>query len=144
MTWTYNNAPDTTTDAGKRDFVRWLVKDITASRPLVTDEAIAAALVTEGSVFRAAALCCEALADAESGESLSVGDLTISGTQTSYAALAKSLRARADTAVTPFVGGISVADKDTQEADTDRVTPAFTRTLFDNPEASQSPDQAST
>lgn len=143
MTWTYNNAPDTTTDAGKRDFVRWLVKDITASRPLVTDEAIAAAILTEGSVFRAAALCCEALADAESGESLSVGDLTISGTQTSYAALAKSLRARADTAVSPVIGGISITDKEALDTDTDRVAPAFTRTLFDNPDAEQT-DVAST
>lgn len=36
--------------------------------------------------------------------------------------------------VTPWAGGISVASKDTYNADTDRVMPVFTRTVFQHPD----------
>ena len=35
--------------------------------------------------------------------------------------------------VSPYAGGISVSDKETQEEDTDRVVPAFNRTLHTHP-----------
>ena len=36
----------------------------------------------------------------------------------------------------PYLGGVSVSDRQAVEADTDRVAPAFTRGMLDNPRAS--------
>ena len=46
---------------------------------------------------------------------------------------ATQLRSRIALSAIPFAGGISIAAKQTQEADTDRVAPAFTAALHDAP-----------
>jgi hypothetical protein len=138
MTWTYNGAPDTTTVSGRRDAVRRLVKDIDNSvRELVSDEEIAFALGQYGNnIYRAAAFVCDWLATGQ-GSSKSVGDLSISGLDENYTALSRRYVMLADQRVAPYAGGISEADMETQESDTDRVPPAFTRNLHEDEETSE-------
>lgn len=109
--------------------MRLLVRDTVESSPKLTDEAIKALLDQHGnSIYRSAALACELLG-AGTAKSKSVGDLSISGLGETYLALAKRYRLLADSAVSPYAGGIAVSDKETRVADTDRVTPIFTRTM---------------
>jgi len=70
---------------------------------------------------------------ARTAESKSVGDLAISGFGKSWRELAIEYNLHADRHVVSYAGGLSISDKDRQEDDTDRVQPAFTRTLFRNP-----------
>lgn len=59
-----------------------------------------------------------------------VEDVSVSYDPSHFRALAKRLRARAALHnLVPYAGGISIADKETREADGDRVAPAFTREL---------------
>lgn len=132
MTWTFIGAPDTSSTGGRRDAVRLLIPDITATRQLVTDEAIAFWLTQSGqSVYRAAAHACRSLADAGMGTAMSVGDLSISGNTKTWAEKARSLDLQASLGATPYAGGITRSDKETDETDSDRVTPFFAR-LQDN------------
>lgn len=63
-----------------------------------------------------------------------VEDISVSYDPSHFRALAKRLRTRAAmTNLVPYAGGISIADKDTQTDDTDRVAPAFTRELHSYP-----------
>jgi hypothetical protein len=131
VTWTYNAAPDTSSTAGRRDFVRLLIRDTVDStgRHKLQDEEIAGLLAQHGnSIYRAAALACDLLG-AGTAKSKTVGDLSISGLGETYAALGKRYRFLADSAVMPYAGGISVSDKETRIADTDRVTPIFSRNM---------------
>jgi len=62
-----------------------------------------------------------------------VGDLEISYDNSSeWRALAKQLRIRGLVRISPYSGGISVSDKDSQAADTDYDAPSFKRGQFDN------------
>jgi len=64
-----------------------------------------------------------------------VGDLSIgqSGIYLRYRALEKQLRAQGVRRIAPYAGGISVAGKDSDYADSDMVTPVFRVGQFDNP-----------
>lgn len=133
MTWTYNATPDTSSTGGRRDAVRLLLKDTNASSPLLQDEELAFYLTENGSnVWRAAADAADALA-AREADSKSVGDLAISGFGTNWANVASKYRMRANSQVAPYAGGISLADKQAFEDDTDRVRPAFTRSAMEMP-----------
>ena len=51
MTWTYDNAPSTTSASGRRDAVRYLIGDTDSEvTPTLSDEEIAFSFVNEGSV----------------------------------------------------------------------------------------------
>ena len=132
MTWTF-----TSTDmSGSREQIRTRIGDTDTNDQLLTDEQIAYALSDEGSVRAAAALAAEwisALCSRKADKS--VGDLQISYSARAeqYASLAASLRARTARTVLPYFGGISQTTKDTREADTDRVKPAFTVDMLDEP-----------
>jgi hypothetical protein len=113
--------------------VRLLLKDNTTARELLQDEEIAFYLTQNGNnLYRAAADAARSLASRE-GKSKSVGDLSISGLGDTWLLVASEFERRADGQATPYAGGISVADKQTYEQDTDRVTPAFTRGLHNTP-----------
>lgn len=119
----------------RRDAVRLLIKDTQSSRPRLQDEEIKFFLDQTGNnLYRAASRACLALADAMA-VSKSVGDLSISSGEQSdtFRVLATEYNALADRLVNPFAGGLSIGGKQRVEADTDRVVPAFTKTLFDNP-----------
>jgi len=133
MSFTYGGAPSTATSTGRRDVVRLLLKDVSSGTALFNDAEISFFLTHHGNnVWRAAASAAQGLA-ARTAESKQVGDLAISGFGKSWREVAMDYKAHADAHVTNYAGGISISDKETAEQNTDRVPPAFTRTLFQNP-----------
>ncbi len=134
MTWTYNLSPGTASADERRDAVRVLIKDTVVTSAKLQDEEIAFFLAQSGnSVWRAAARACRALADAAASR-ISVGDLSIADQSIGYLDWAKSYDRQADMGATAFAGGISVTDRDNRDQDTDRIKPAFTRSLDRTPE----------
>lgn len=136
MTWTYANNPSGST----RDMVRFLIGDTDNTDQQLSDEEISALLSTFGTARSAAEHAARALAAKFTRlVSKSVGDLSIQYQQraAAYRELAADLKASHATAgVTLFAGGISKADRETRDADTDRVKPRFDRGKFDNAGAS--------
>jgi hypothetical protein len=136
MTWTYTGDPSNS----DRDKVRFLIGDTNTADQLVTDEEIAWAL-TEGGVYYAAAITSRSIAasfsrrvDFEVSKDLKV---FYAKAAENYNKLADKLESKASrVSGTPYAGGISVADKETQEANTDRVEPAFSTSDFMNNEDS--------
>lgn len=143
--WTYVDPSATSKDA-----VRLLTGQTSSGdEVLLYDEEITYALNNRDTTDAAAAWCLEMLASryATFPASKQVGQLGIT-----YHERANQLRksaavlrtAAALGSFTPFVGGTSVADKKARQQDTDRVTPAFERGQFDNPDAGDPVSQAST
>lgn len=133
MTWTYSGNPN----GSDRDAVRFLIGDTDNDDPLLQDEEIAYILTLETNVNMAAAKACRAIAAtfARKATRKNVGDLSIdySMRQQNYLDLAKKLESDAAIVLArPYCGGISQSDKDNRNADTDRVTPAFTKNQMDN------------
>ena len=101
------------------------------------DEDIDVLLSDHGSKERAAIAAARALGAKYARKSdKTVGRFSISASQISknYFELAKQLEqqlSRTVGGVAMYAGGISIADKDTEKADTDRVAPAFERGQFD-------------
>lgn len=94
-----------------------------------------------GSALAAAPHAARALAAAAADEvSKAVGDLRIEAQQrfTNYTTLAASLEKQGSLGGVPFAGGISIAQKQSVEQDSDRVVPAFRVGLHDNPTVSTS------
>lgn len=136
MAWSYDGDPS----ASNKDAVRWLVGDTDPARKLVSDEEVAYALGDVSNVHAAAALVADAIAAQFSRDSdRQVGDLKISASQKSkqYRQTARMLRRKASLAVSPFVGGTSVSDKNSRRDDSDRPQEAFFVGQWDNPRAIQ-------
>lgn len=130
MTWTYNNDPGNS----DRDALRLTIGDISEDEPQLTDEELAYMLTAEGSVLGAAVAAVRVL-QAVNAKAVdkAVGDLKISYSQRAaqYASLLKQLEARSAIRLgRPFAGGLSIAQKDAQKANTDRVDPRFERGQF--------------
>ena len=134
MTWTY----DTSLSANK-DKVRFYASDTESSAAItVTDEEIAGLLTLAGGVRSAAAMLCDHLALRYSqrgqqltddiGQSVNYGDIAKQFTERG-----RLLRSQASFAAVPFAGGISVAAKQTQQENTDRVRPAFSVDTHETP-----------
>lgn len=137
MTWTFNS----TDLSASRDQIRTYVGDVDSADPLLTDEQIAFAVTEEGTVRAASALAAEWISAIYARKAdKNVGDMSITHSQKSeqYAALAKRLRRESSKLALPYFGGISQTTKDTREADTDRVEPAFTVTMLDDPAVTSS------
>lgn len=141
MTWTYSGDPA----ANARDAVRFLVGDTDTNDQLVTDEEIAwtnnqvtgsdtattdlytvayRVMVTIASKF-------SRLADQ------TIGDMSVSMSQKADNARAqadqlRALAGRENLVPVPYAGGISVADKDVDRNNADRVDPFFTSGQFAN------------
>lgn len=132
MSFTYTGTPDTTTSQGRLDAVRLLVKDHVESTHVFEDDEILFFLTQNGnSIYRAAADAADQLAGGEAG-SKSVGDLSITNSAVAWMDIARAYRRKAALGAIPYAGGISKADKDAYEADTDRVEPAFTRATHED------------
>lgn len=136
MTTTYSNNPS----GDQIDAIRLLIGDTVVATAALTDEELQYYLDTAGNLYLAAAYAVEAIMSAQGGgiTSKQVGDLKVTyggpGGASGLAALAKTLRARAArTSGTPYAGGISVADSDAIEAETDRTDPSFVVGRDDNP-----------
>ena len=136
MAWAYSGNPS----SSDKDAVRFLVGDTNTADQLVTDEEITWAL-TEGGVYYAAATVARSIAasfsrrvDFEVSKDLKVFYAKAAG---NYNTLADKYAAKASrVSAMPYAGGISVSDKETQEADTDRVEPVFSKTDFMDNEGS--------
>jgi hypothetical protein len=134
MAWTY----DTSLPANK-DKVRFFAGDTESGAAVTTsDEEIAALLALGGGVKAAAAQLCDHLAlryaqrgqqlTDDIGQSVNYGDLAAQ-----FKDRARVLRSQAAFGGAPFAGGISIADKQAQLDDSDRVRPSFTTTLHEAP-----------
>lgn len=132
MTWTYGSDPA----ANDRDAVRFLLGDTDTLDQQVNDAEVSWALTQAAGQRGAAAILAEALAAKYARlTSQGIGDASINYAQRQqhYSALATRLRAdEALRGAVPYLGGMSVSDKETSENDEDRVRPAFRRGLHDN------------
>jgi hypothetical protein len=126
VTWSYDTALATS-----KDQVRFYASDTESSAAItVTDEEIAGLLTLAGGVRSAAAMLCDHLALRYSqrgqqltddiGQSVNYGDIAKQFTERG-----RLLRSQASFAAVPFAGGISVATKQAQLDNSDRVRPAF-------------------
>jgi hypothetical protein len=152
MTWSYNIATLATTP---KDQVRRLIGDVIATDQQMGDEEINFALTLRPGVYGPAAECARMLA-AQFGRKADVVTSSPGGGQlktnysiqaTRYMALANELDEKAAIfGAMPYAGGISQADKETQEQNSDRVTPQFNLGMMDNlnnpegPVGNQTPD----
>lgn len=134
MTWSYN-----TSLTAARDQVRFYSGDTDSAAAItLSDEEILGAISLAGSARAAAALVCENLAGRYSTVGRSLQDdlnqkVDYGERAAFFQARAKELRSRVSLTAIPFAGGISIATKQTQEQDSDRVAPAFSKTLHDAP-----------
>lgn len=123
-----------------KDAVRFLIQDTDPDDYFVEDEEITFALAEETNIYRAAALVAERIAAkfARKPGSYVRGRIEVRNSTISeqFQALADRLRNQGTgvstlSSLSAFAGGISVADKESTETDTDRVEPAFRMGQFD-------------
>jgi hypothetical protein len=122
------------------DAVRFLLGD-TGTPPQLTDPEIEFALDQNANPYSAAAICARALA-ARYARRVDTKFETIeskySQLRDSFEQLARSLDTQAKRRGglgTPIAGGLSKAEVETVQADSDRVKPFFTDNRFNNPPA---------
>lgn len=132
--WTYNYSTLATTP---KDQIRLIIEDTNSTNQLLQDEEINFYLTMRASIYGAAALCCLSLSAQNAGNvSIQAGDTKIAYTDISKAWAAKAqafaAMAAAGGAGLPYSGGISVADKQNNEQDPDRVEPQFSIGMFDS------------
>lgn len=130
MSWSYSGNPA----SSEMNQVRFLVGDTDTNDQLVTNEEINWAL-TEGGPYVAAAIVARTIAAkfARKADFEVSNDLKVSYSKQAdaYNKLADNLEKKSGrVSALPYAGGISVADKETNEADTDRVEPKFKRGDF--------------
>ena len=133
MSFSYSGNPSNS----PKDEVRFLVGDTNPNSFNLHDAEIKYMITTEGTVLAAAV--AGSLAIASRYAKLideSVGNVSKSYSQRfeHYTLLSGQLRRRnAEKSVLPYASGISEADKETLETDTDNVRSAFTKNLHDSP-----------
>jgi len=134
VTFTYT--PGDTSSATR---VRLLIGDTDPDAPLqqrLENEEITDLLTISGGYRAAAAAAADALAGkfARLASSKRMGQASLEWRRfEQLTSLAKTLRSSVSLAAVPFAGGISVAQRDTLDQDTDRVTPSFQKGMLDNP-----------
>jgi hypothetical protein len=118
------------------DIVRWLIADVDQTDPLQQDEEITRVLTRQPNTYRAAAFIARQIArqfarqcDLDIAREVRI---SLSDRSKQYWQMARDMEDEANkgsggAGVGVFVGGISVAQKQAVESDTDRVRPAFTR-----------------
>lgn len=127
MTWTYT--PSSLASSALFQ-VRLLIGDTLSTDQQLQDEEIDFVLTERPNLYGAAAECCRSLA-AKFSRSV---DQAAGATRAAFSQLAKAYNAKAADfeakaaaagSALPYAGGISVADKQRQEMDPDRVQPQF-------------------
>jgi hypothetical protein len=134
MSWTYD---PTQLGTSKMMQVRLLVGDTKPTDQQVQDEEINFALTQRANIYGAAAIICRSLSSQLSREADTVDkDLrtTLSQRATAYGkqAAAYEVKASVRGGGLPYAGGLSIADKIMNEANTDRVQPQFSIDMDDN------------
>ena len=114
-----------------RDKVRFLIQDTIVASAILQDEEIDFMLTEYPNYKMAAANCADVISSkmASAAQERTIGNLKLvyADKAKKYAELANRLRMQASKVVLPYAGGISKADKDTINQDTDRVEPSFRR-----------------
>lgn len=131
LTFTYNSSSTTITDLS---WIRLRIFDTSSASAKLTDEEIANLVATYSNRYLAAAAAAETIAGKFALYSdKTVGKLSISQGSLGdrYMKLAATLRREAGLRATPFAGGITISDKDSEKQDSDRVDPAFSVDAFD-------------
>lgn len=134
MSWSYN--PNLSTDL---DQVRFLIGDTDTTEQQLSNEELTWVLTQQANIYAAAAQACRNLqAHYARKATKSVGDLSIQWAELhdNYKELSidlDRLAARYTTVPVPYAGGLSISDKQIEEADEDRVVPAFYVGVHNNP-----------
>lgn len=135
--WTYSHNPA----VSELDAVRFNIGDTNSDAKLLDDNEILYTLVLEGNVRQASIACLQNLitvyarqVDKSSDKKSQSLSQRVESFQT---ALDRLLERQSMSALNIFAGGQSRAGKDTQRANTDRVRPAFSKDMMDNPRAIQ-------
>jgi hypothetical protein len=117
--------------ASNRDKVRFLIQDTVVASAMLQDEEIDFMLIEYPNYKMAAANCADVLSSkfASAAEDRQIGNLRLRYADKSkkYADLANRLRMQASKFILPYAGGISKADKEAINDETDRVEPSFRR-----------------
>lgn len=134
MSWSYDLSQIGTTP---RYQVRRMIGDVLQNDQQLADEEIDYYLTTRSSVYGAAAECCRAIAANYSRRAnTSVTGMSVQFNSQSREYAQRAIEFEAQAAIrgggTPYAGGISQADKETREQDTDRTEPQFTVGMDDN------------
>ena len=134
MTWTYGLSDLATSP---KDQVRLTIGDTVSTDPQLQDEEIGFFVTLRSSIDGAAAECCRTLATQYSRSADTAGgDQKVSYSQLAKAYALRALQFDAQAAMAgaglPYAGGISVTDKQLNENDPDRVSPEFSRGMFDS------------
>lgn len=134
--WTYDAASVTSSPLYQ---VRRLIGDVIKNDQQLFDDEISFFISQRSSIYGAAADACRAIAAQYSRkvDVTSPGEIrtAYSVQATAYARRAKELDEVArnrGAGITPFAGGISIADKTARQQDTDRVQPSFNIGFTDN------------
>jgi hypothetical protein len=133
-TWSYDPADLASTE---KDTIRLEIGDTDSNNWLLSDEEINYAISQERNFWAAAARCAEMAAsallrkaDPKLGRSMQV---IYSKAAEQYWNRARMLRSKAMGSVAPYVGGGTVADKQSIDQDSSLVAPQFTKTMMQNP-----------
>jgi hypothetical protein len=141
MAWTYGGDPA----ANARDAIRFLCGDTDTNDQLLNDAEIGwvnnqltGSDTATTALYNAAYRCCLLVASKFSRlADQSVGDLKVSMSQKAKAYREQALQmlelaGREGSVPTPYAGGISIADKEVDWANTDVVKPGFYKGQFDD------------
>lgn len=131
--WTYSGDPNST----PKDAVRFLVGDTVETDQQVMDPEIAFALSQRRSPYGAASIVCRSLASKLAREADTVDKdirTTLSQRSKAYMLMAADYDTQASVrgGGVPYAGGISIADRSAQIANTDRVQPQYNIGMQDN------------
>lgn len=132
MGWSYNPLIIATSSLMQ---VRRLIGDVLSADQQLQDEEINWEISRFSTIYGAAAECCRTIASQFARQvDLVQGQLKTNYSRRSvrYEQLAKDLEQRGLRGVIPYAGGIGIADKNTNEGNSDRVPPDFNRGMFDN------------
>jgi hypothetical protein len=140
MTWTY--FPDDLPDDPIMQ-LRLMIGDIEEDNQLTQDEELEYWLSVEGGVRQAAIAVLEALAAKYSKRAdRTIGPLKITWSQVAATLCSRAQGLRIDRlalGAVPYAGGLSKDEKHTDQLDSDRVEPFFTRERFETYVPTQSP-----
>jgi len=138
MTWSYSGDPTTS----RKDELRFLIGDTDSAEPLLQDEELDYILSKQASIYLAAAVACDTIAAkfsreadtrAGPGSRLSVA---LSQRAKAYRAMAAEFRqmvtgeeAWVVARAIPYVGGLSLGERQADAADEDLIQPRFERDM---------------
>ncbi len=134
MPWTYDPAELATNEVYA---IRLEIGDTDPQNQQLQDEEVGYAISLERNTWAAAARCCEMIsrvilrkADVKLGRNMTV---TYTKMSQQYLDMAKALRAKALGTVVPYVGGMTIQDKETIAGNDALLAPLFTKTMMESP-----------